>query len=137
MYFRPRFPGSVRSRRLSVTAKVPAALVGSGNIGTDLLIKALRSDVIDPVWMVGIDPDSEGLALARDRGVQTTAAGIDGLLPHIEEDEIQIAFDATSAHAHPENAAALQPLGVQMGRSVGQSPSLLQLSPRHSKPLNV
>ena len=87
--------------------KINAALIGSGNIGTDLLYKALRSQWINPVWMVGIDPDSEGLARARDKGLKTTHAGVDGLLPHIEEDNIQIAFDATSAYVHADNAAKL------------------------------
>lgn len=97
-----------------MVARVPVALIGSGNIGTDLLIKTLRSEVIEPVWLVGIDPDSEGLALARNRGLRTTADGIDALLPHIEKDGIQIAFDATSAHAHPDNAAKLQAVGVRI-----------------------
>ena len=94
--------------------KINAALIGSGNIGTDLLYKALRSEWINPVWMVGIDPDSEGLARARDKGLKTTHAGVDGLLPHIEEDNIQIAFDATSAYVHADNAAKLGALGVLM-----------------------
>ena len=94
--------------------KVPAALIGSGNIGTDLLIKALRSDVIEPAWMVGIDPDSEGLALARDQGLKTTADGEDGLLPFIDDDHISLAFDATSAHAHRDNATKLQSRGVHI-----------------------
>lgn len=91
---------------------VNAAIIGSGNIGTDLLVKALRSTAIRPAWMVGIDPQSEGLARARDSGVRTTAEGIDGLLPHIEADGIRIAFDATSAYAHAENNRKLQQHGV-------------------------
>ncbi|MEJ2632743.1 MAG: acetaldehyde dehydrogenase (acetylating) [Acidihalobacter sp.] len=92
--------------------KIRAALVGSGNIGTDLLYKALRSDWIEPVWMVGIDAKSDGLARARELGLKTTHEGIDGLLPHIEEDGIQVAFDATSAYAHADNSAKLQAKGV-------------------------
>lgn len=95
-------------------SKVNAALIGSGNIGTDLLIKALRSPLIEPTWMVGIDPDSEGLAMARDRGLKTTHEGVYGLLPHVAEDNIQIAFDATSAYVHAANAKPLQEQGVLM-----------------------
>jgi acetaldehyde/propanal dehydrogenase len=91
---------------------VNVAIIGSGNIGTDLLIKALRSDVIRPVWMVGIDPHSEGLAAASGHGVKTTADGVDGLLPHIGEDGVRIAFDATSAYVHAENSRKLQEHGV-------------------------
>lgn len=94
--------------------KVNAALIGSGNIGTDLMYKALRSEWINPVWMVGIDPESDGLAKARDAGLKTTHEGVDGLLPNIEEDEIQIAFDATSAYVHAENARKLNTRGVMM-----------------------
>ncbi|MCZ6893053.1 MAG: acetaldehyde dehydrogenase (acetylating) [Gammaproteobacteria bacterium] len=93
---------------------VNAALIGSGNIGTDLLIKALRSESIDPVWMVGIDADSDGLARARAAGLKTTHEGIDGLLPHITEDDIQMAFDATSAYVHAENARKMAAKGVFM-----------------------
>jgi acetaldehyde/propanal dehydrogenase len=95
-------------------SKVKAALIGSGNIGTDLMIKALRSESIEPVWMVGIDPDSDGLAMARERGLKTTHDGIAGLLPHVVEDNIQIAFDATSAYVHEANATPLQEKGVLM-----------------------
>ena len=84
--------------------KIRCALIGPGNIGTDLLYKLLRSDVLEPVWMVGIDPTSDGLARARDMGLKTTHEGVDGLLPHIEADNIQIAFDATSAYAHAESS---------------------------------
>ncbi|MCG7914076.1 acetaldehyde dehydrogenase (acetylating) [Candidatus Thiodiazotropha endoloripes] len=94
--------------------KINAALIGSGNIGTDLLYKALRSDWINPVWMVGIDEASEGLARARDLGLKTTHEGVDGLLPHMREDNIQICFDATSAYVHGENNRKVQAQGSIM-----------------------
>lgn len=94
--------------------KIKCALIGSGNIGTDLIYKILRSPVLEPVWMVGIDPESEGLARARELGLKTTAEGIDGLLPYVEADGIQIAFDATSAYVHAENSRKLNALGVLM-----------------------
>ncbi|MCE1171679.1 MAG: acetaldehyde dehydrogenase (acetylating) [Azovibrio sp.] len=94
--------------------KIKCALIGPGNIGTDLLYKLKRSPVLEPVWMVGIDPDSEGLARARELGLKTTALGVDGLLPHVLEDGIQIAFDATSAYVHAENSRKLNELGVLM-----------------------
>jgi acetaldehyde/propanal dehydrogenase len=93
-------------------AQVNAALIGSGNIGTDLMYKALRSEWIRPVWMAGIDPASDGLAKARDRGLKTTVDGVDGLLPHLAEDGVRIAFDATSAYVHRQNAGKLQAHGV-------------------------
>lgn len=94
--------------------KISAALIGPGNIGTDLLYKLLRSEVIDPVWMVGIDPTSDGLARAREKGLKTTHDGVDGLIPHIEEDGIQVAFDATSAYVHPETSRKLTEKGVKV-----------------------
>lgn len=97
-----------------MTKKINAALIGSGNIGTDLMIKALRSAEINPVWMVGIDPDSDGLAKARARGLKTTAEGVDGLVPHLAADDIRIAFDATSAYVHHDNAHKLREAGVVM-----------------------
>ncbi|NMP15888.1 acetaldehyde dehydrogenase (acetylating) [Thalassotalea sp. Y01] len=97
-----------------MTNKINVALIGSGNIGTDLMIKALRSDIINPVWMVGIDPESDGLAKAKAAGLKVTAEGVDGLLEHIEADNIQIAFDATSAYVHGENNAKLQSKGVKV-----------------------
>lgn len=93
-------------------AKVKCALVGSGNIGTDLMMKLLRSPVLEPVWMVGIDPESDGLRHARRKGLKTTAEGIDGLVPHLRADGIRIAFDATSAYAHAENSRKLTAHGV-------------------------
>ncbi len=94
--------------------KIKAAIIGSGNIGTDLLYKARRSAWIDPVWVVGVDPASDGLRRAAEMGIATTAAGVDGLLPHVVRDAVRLAFDATSAHAHPENARKLGALGVVM-----------------------
>jgi acetaldehyde/propanal dehydrogenase len=92
--------------------KIKCALIGSGNIGTDLIYKLRRSALLEPVWMVGIDPSSEGLARARELGLKTTADGVDGLLPHVVEDGVQIAFDATSAYVHAENSRKLNDLGV-------------------------
>lgn len=94
--------------------KIKAALIGPGNIGTDLLYKLLRSNVIEPVWMVGIDPESEGLIRAKDKGLKTTHEGVDGLLEHIEADDIRIAFDATSAYVHPETSRKLVEKGVKV-----------------------
>ena len=94
--------------------KIKCALIGSGNIGTDLIYKIQRSKVLEPVWMVGIDAASEGLRRARDMGMKITADGVDGLLPYVQQDEIQIAFDATSAYAHAENSRKLNELGVMM-----------------------
>ena len=93
-------------------SKIKVAIVGSGNIGTDLMIKTLRSLVLEPRWMVGIDPASEGLERARGAGLSTTDAGVDGLLPHLKKDGIRIAFDATSAYVHRDNARKLQAQGV-------------------------
>ncbi|WP_298610921.1 acetaldehyde dehydrogenase (acetylating) [uncultured Thiothrix sp.] len=95
-------------------AKIRCALIGPGNIGTDLLYKLKRSEVLEPVWMVGIDPTSDGLARARDMGLKTTSDGVDGLLAHIEADNIQIAFDATSAYAHAETSRKLTEKGVKV-----------------------
>lgn len=95
-------------------SKIRCAIIGSGNIGTDLIYKIRRSTLLEPVWMVGIDAASDGLQRARDLGLKTTAEGVDGLLPHVAEDNIQIAFDATSAYVHPENSRKLNELGVLM-----------------------
>ena len=92
--------------------KIKAAIIGSGNIGTDLVYKAMRSELIEPVWMVGIDPASDGLKRAKEMGLKTTSEGLQGLLPHIKEDDIQIVFEATSAKAHLANAPALKETGV-------------------------
>jgi acetaldehyde dehydrogenase len=91
------------------------AVIGSGNIGTDLMIKVLRlSDTLEMAAMVGIDPDSDGLARARRLGVPTTHEGVHGLIAMPGFDEIDIVFDATSAGAHRAHAAALAPYGKRL-----------------------
>ena len=94
--------------------KLKAVIIGPGNIGTDLLMKMQRSNWIEPVWMVGVDPQSEGLKRARDMGIKTCDQGIDGILDNIIDDDIRIAFDATSAYLHAENSRKLNELGVMM-----------------------
>lgn len=84
--------------------KTKVAIIGSGNIGTDLMIKILRtSEQLEMGAMVGIDPDSDGLARAHRMGVPTTHEGVDGLLKMPEWNDIKIIFDATSAKAHLYN----------------------------------
>lgn len=95
-------------------SKIKCALIGPGNIGTDLLYKLQRSPLLEPIWMVGIDPESEGLERARKLGLKTTAEGVDGLLSHVKADDIKIVFDATSAYVHAENSRKLNELGVLM-----------------------
>ncbi|GAA2635230.1 acetaldehyde dehydrogenase (acetylating) [Dactylosporangium fulvum] len=91
---------------------VGVAVIGSGNIGTDLMIKVLRlSESLDMVALAGIDPDSDGLARARRLGVTTTAEGVDGLVALPEFADVRIVFDATSAGAHRHNNEVLQAHG--------------------------
>ncbi len=97
-----------------MSQKLKAIIIGPGNIGTDLLMKMKRSEWIEPVWMVGIDPESEGLKRAREMGIKTSSEGVDGVLPHVIKDDIRIAFDATSAYVHAENSRKLNELGVIM-----------------------
>jgi acetaldehyde/propanal dehydrogenase len=87
-----------------MTKRIRAAIIGPGNIGTDLLIKAMRSKTIEPVWMIGVDSNSPGLSRAKQLGLKTTSDGIDGMLTSMRTDQIQIVFDATSAYAHAENS---------------------------------
>lgn len=94
--------------------KIKCAIIGPGNIGTDLLYKLKRSKVLEPVWMVGVDPTSEGLARAREFGLKTIDKGVDGMLAHVKADGVQIAFDATSAYVHKDNSDKLNALGVMM-----------------------
>ncbi len=89
--------------------RVKAAILGSGNIGTDLMVKLLRSRTIELTMVAGIDPKSEGLRKARDAGLKTTVDGIDGLLA--EPDAGDIVFDATSARTHLLHAPKLEAAG--------------------------
>lgn len=97
-----------------MTQKIKCALIGPGNIGTDLLAKLQRSPVLEPVWMVGIDPESDGLKRAREMGIKTTHEGVDGLVPHMKADGVQIVFDATSAYVHAENSRKVNAQGALM-----------------------
>src|SRR5690348_8121472 len=95
--------------------KTKVAIIGSGNIGTDLMIKVMRiSKLLEMGAMVGIDPESDGLARAARCGFATTHEGVDGLIKLPGFDDIEIIFDATSAKAHVANAEKLQPLGKIM-----------------------
>ncbi|HWU22124.1 MAG TPA: acetaldehyde dehydrogenase (acetylating) [Nocardioides sp.] len=97
------------------SAKLNVAIIGSGNIGTDLMIKVLQNARhVEMGAMVGIDPASDGLARARDLGVPTTHDGVHGLIALPGFDDIDIVFDATSAKAHVENDALLRPLGKRL-----------------------
>lgn len=95
--------------------RVKAAIIGSGNIGTDLMIKMIKyPQNMELVAVVGIDPDSEGLAMAREHGIATTHEGIQGLKKLPCYPEIGIAFDATSAYAHKAHDEALRADGIQV-----------------------
>ena len=92
------------------------AIIGPGNIGTDLLIKIKRlaGDELETVALVGIDPESDGLARAQRLGIDAVSTGVQGLLEHPRFDEIDIVFDATSAKAHEHNDSILRPYGKRL-----------------------
>ena len=97
---------------MSERGQMKCAIVGSGNIGTDLLMKLLQhrsspDAVLDPVAVVGVDPDSDGLRRARELGLFTTSEGLEGLMRSPLWPEVGLVFDATSAHAHEAHAPLL------------------------------
>ena len=95
--------------------RTKVAIIGSGNIGTDLMIKVMRlSEVLELAALVGIDPDSDGLQRAARMGVAQTAGGIDGLVAMPGFADIGIVFDATSAGAHRHHNAVLQAHGKRV-----------------------
>ncbi|WP_344601770.1 acetaldehyde dehydrogenase (acetylating) [Sporichthya brevicatena] len=96
---------------MTPSSELRCAVVGSGNIGTDLIAKLLRTPGLEPAALIGIDPDSEGLTWAAARDVVATADGVDWLRRH--HDEVDLVMEATSAGAHRANATLYAELGLQ------------------------
>src|ERR1700743_49851 len=98
----PRYVSlKARQGKTLMTQKVKCAIIGSGNIGTDLMVKLInKGKLLELVSVVGIDPESDGLAKARARGLEAIDNGIDGLVASPHYRDIGIVFDATSAYAH-------------------------------------
>lgn len=95
-----------------MSGKIHAGIIGSGNIGSDLMLKLLNNDKIKPTHMIGIDAESRGMKLAAENGLEVIANGIDGLVD--SPNKPQILFDATSAGAHQHNNEVAQELGILM-----------------------
>lgn len=113
--------------------KLKAAIIGSGNIGTDLMIKILRHGRhLEIAAMVGIDANSDGLARAARLGVATTHEGVEGLTRLPVFDQIDFVFDATSAGAHVRNAALLRTLAVDSHDRSGHPPRSARTACRSS-----